>query len=147
MLDQLTGGDAPAGLDLDRVFHALSDPGRRAMLERLCDRPATVSELARPMAMTLAAVVQHVQILESCGLVRSVKRGRQRTCTLEAAALQSAEHWLSQRRRLWERRLDQLGEYLLATGGAPDDMAADLSDEQPIAREPQRRGSRRRSDA
>jgi DNA-binding transcriptional ArsR family regulator len=95
------------------------------MLERLCERPATVSELARPMAMTLAAVVQHVQVLESCGLVRSQKKGRQRTCTLDTAALQSAEHWISQRRWLWEQRLDQLGEYLLGSGVAPDVGAAD----------------------
>jgi DNA-binding transcriptional ArsR family regulator len=105
MLDQVA--------DLDRVFHALSDPGRRAMLDRLSQAPATVSELGRPLSMTLAAVVQHVQVLEACGLVRSQKVGRQRTCRLEAETLRSAEHWLSQRRALWERRLDKLGEYLV----------------------------------
>jgi DNA-binding transcriptional ArsR family regulator len=105
--------------DLDRVFQALADPGRRAMVERLSLRPLTVSELARPMTMTLAAVVQHVQVLESCGLVRSQKAGRTRTCTLNPGVLQSAERWISERRAEWERKLDRLGDYLAETTGNP----------------------------
>lgn len=82
------------------------------MLDRLSEAPATVSELAQPLAMTLAAVVQHVQVLEASGLVSSQKVGRQRTCRLEADTLRSAERWLLQRRALWEKKLDKLGEYL-----------------------------------
>ena len=98
--------------DLDRVFHALADPGRRVMVERLSQGPASVSELARPLAMSLAAVLQHVQVLEASGLVRSQKTGRTRTCSIDPAALRSAEQWISARRALWERRLDRLGEVL-----------------------------------
>jgi DNA-binding transcriptional ArsR family regulator len=98
--------------DLDRVFHALADPGRRVMVERLSRGPASVSELGRPLAMTLAAVVQHVQVLEASGLIRTHKAGRTRTCRMNPAALRSAESWISQRRTLTERRLDRLGEYL-----------------------------------
>ena len=84
--------------DLDRVFHALADPGRRLMLERLGRGPASVSELGRPLSMSLAAVVQHVQILETSGLVRTQKVGRTRTCSLNPATLRSAERWMSERR-------------------------------------------------
>jgi DNA-binding transcriptional ArsR family regulator len=98
--------------DLDRVFHALADPGRRLMLERLGQGPASVSELGRPLSMSLAAVVQHVQDLEASGLVRTQKLGRTRTCSLNAVTLRSAEQWIAQRRTLIERRLDRLGEYL-----------------------------------
>ena len=101
--------------DLDRVFQALADPGRRLMLERLSQGPASVSELGRPLAMSLAAVVQHVQVLEASGLVRSQKAGRTRTCSLNPAGLRSAEHWISERRSLVERRLDRLGNYLADT--------------------------------
>jgi DNA-binding transcriptional ArsR family regulator len=97
---------------LDRVFHALADPSRRAMVDRLTRGPASVSELAKPFPMSLAAVVQHVQVLESSGLVRTEKVGRVRTCSIEPAALRTAEHWISERRALWERRLDRLGTYL-----------------------------------
>jgi DNA-binding transcriptional ArsR family regulator len=107
VLDQAT--------DLDRVFHALADPGRRLMLERLSEGQASVTELGRPLAMSLAAVVQHVQVLEASGLVRSQKKGRTRTCSMNAAALRSAESWIADRRRLWEQRLDRLGEYLADT--------------------------------
>jgi DNA-binding transcriptional ArsR family regulator len=106
--------------DLDRVFHALADPGRRVMLERLSEGPASVSELGRPLAMSLAAVVQHVQVLEASGLVRSQKAGRTRTCSLNPAAMRSAERWISERRTLIERRLDRLGDYLAATEDSPD---------------------------
>jgi DNA-binding transcriptional ArsR family regulator len=111
--------------DLDRVFQALADPGRRTMLERLSAGPASVSELGRPLAMSLAAVVQHVQVLEASGLVRSQKLGRTRTCSLNPAALRSAEHWISERRTLVERRLDRLGEYLAETADSPDTGPAD----------------------
>jgi DNA-binding transcriptional ArsR family regulator len=106
--------------ELDRVFHALADPGRRLMLERLSAGPASVSELGRPLAMSLAAVVQHVQVLEESGLVRSQKLGRTRTCSLNVATLRSAEHWISERRTLIERRLDRLGEYLAETADSPE---------------------------
>jgi DNA-binding transcriptional ArsR family regulator len=98
--------------DLDRVFQALADPGRRLMVERLSRGPASVSELGRPLAMSLAAVVQHVQVLEASGLVRTQKVGRTRTCRIEPDALRSAEAWITERRTLWERRLDRLGDYL-----------------------------------
>ncbi len=105
--------------DLDRVFHALSDPGRRLMVERLSRGPASVSELGRPLAISLAAVVQHVQVLEASGLVRSQKTGRTRTCTINPGALRSAESWIGERRALWERRLDRLGGYLADAAGGP----------------------------
>ena len=97
---------------LDRVFHALADPSRRGMVERLSRGPASVSELARPLAMSLPAVLQHLQVLEASGLVRTEKLGRTRTCTIEPAAMTMAEQWLGTRRALWERRLDRLGDYL-----------------------------------
>jgi DNA-binding transcriptional ArsR family regulator len=106
--------------DLDRVFQALADPGRRVMIERLSRGPASVSELGRPLAMSLAAVVQHVQVLEASGLVRSQKVGRTRTCAINSAALRTAEAWIAERRTLVERRLDRLGEYLAETAGSPD---------------------------
>ena len=101
--------------DLDHVFHALADPGRRLMLERLGQGPASVSELGKSLPMTLAAVVQHVQVLEASGLVRTHKRGRTRLCSLNPTPLWSAERWISERRALVERRLDRLGEYLAET--------------------------------
>ena len=97
---------------LDRVFQALADPSRRIMVERLSRGPASVSELAEPLAMSLPAVVQHLQVLEASGLVRSEKAGRVRTCRIEPAALRTAEHWITERRTSWERRLDRLGDYL-----------------------------------
>ena len=102
-------------LDLDRVFHALADPGRRRMLERLSQGPASVSELGQPLAISLAAVLQHVQILEGSGLVQSRKQGRTRTCSLNQETLRSAERWISERRTFTERRLDRLGRYLAET--------------------------------
>src|SRR5207244_10686427 len=97
---------------VDHVFHALADPNRRVILERLSRGPASVSELARPLPMSLPAVVQHLQVLEASGLVRSEKVGRVRTCHIEPTALRAAEHWISERRTSWERRLDRLGDYL-----------------------------------
>lgn len=98
--------------ELDRLFHALSDPGRRAMVERLARGPVSVSELARPLPMSLPAVMQHLQVLEAAGMVRSHKVGRVRTCSIEAAALSQAEAWLNARRLEWQQRLDRLGAYL-----------------------------------
>lgn len=95
-----------------RVFHALGDPTRRAMVERLSEGPLSVSRLAEPFGMTLAAVVQHLQILEESGLVHSEKQGRVRTCRIEPAGFALAETWFRERRTLWERRLDRLGELL-----------------------------------
>ena len=103
---------------LDRVFQALADPTRRGMVERLSRGPASVSELAAPLAMSLPAVIQHLQVLEASGLVRSDKAGRVRTCRIEPAALRPAERWIAERRTSWERRLDRLGEYLAAQGHA-----------------------------
>jgi DNA-binding transcriptional ArsR family regulator len=97
---------------LDRVFQALADPTRRRMVERLSRGPASVSELAEPLDMSLPAVVQHLQVLESSGLVQSEKVGRVRTCRIEAAALKPAEAWILRQRAEWERRLDRLGAYL-----------------------------------
>ncbi len=99
-------------VDLDSVFHALADPGRRLMLERLGQGPASVSELGKSLPMTLAAVVQHVQILEASGLVRTQKLGRTRMCSLNPVPLRTAERWISERRTFVERRLEQLGQYL-----------------------------------
>jgi len=110
--------------DLDRVFQALADPGRRMMVERLSRGPASVSDLGRPLAMTLAAVVQHVQVLEASGLVRSQKIGRIRTCNINPGVLRSAEYWISERRAIWEHRLDRLGDYLADTADSPDAGAA-----------------------
>ncbi len=94
------------------MFHALADPSRREMVQRLTGGPATVSELARPLAMSLPAVVQHLNVLQASGLVRSEKVGRIRTCRLDTKALASAEKWIAQRRASWEQRLDRLGDYL-----------------------------------
>ena len=105
--------------DLDRVFRALADAGRRGMLERLSQGPASVSELGKPLSMSLAAVLQHVQILETSGLVQSRKLGRTRTCSLNARSLRSAERWISERRTYVEQRLDRLGEYLAETTDQP----------------------------
>jgi DNA-binding transcriptional ArsR family regulator len=97
---------------LDRIFHALADPTRRAIVERLARSEASVSELAEPLEMSLAAVVQHIQVLEASGVIRTHKIGRVRSCRIAPQALGAAEHWLSQRRTLWERRLDRLGDLL-----------------------------------
>jgi DNA-binding transcriptional ArsR family regulator len=97
---------------LDLAFHALADPTRRGMVARLSRAPATVSELARPYAISLPAVMQHLQLLEASGLVRSEKKGRVRTCRLEPRALAAAEGWIAEQRALWEGRLDRLEDYL-----------------------------------
>jgi len=97
---------------LDQTFHALADPTRRLMVERLSRGPLSVSELAEPLAMSLSAVVQHLRVLEDGGLVCSEKSGRVRTCRIEPASLRAAERWISERRTGWERRLDRLGALL-----------------------------------
>jgi DNA-binding transcriptional ArsR family regulator len=99
-------------LELDRLFQALADPARRAIVERLSRGPAPVSELARPLPMSLPAAMQHLGVLEAAGLVRSEKIGRVRTCAIEPGALSQAEQWINARRIEWERRLDRLGDYL-----------------------------------
>ncbi len=104
---------------MDRVFHALADPTRRGIVERLSLGPATVSELAEPLPMSLSAVVQHLEVLQVSGLVSSEKLGRVRTCQIEPGALGPVERWIGARRSSWESRLDRLGEYL-AEGNEPE---------------------------
>jgi DNA-binding transcriptional ArsR family regulator len=106
---------------LDQAFQALADPTRRAVVERLCDGPASVSELAKPFAMTLAAVVQHVQVLEAAGLVQSQKIGRVRTVQIDSAGLRTAEEWLAARRTRVERDLDRLAALLTEQATEPSD--------------------------
>jgi DNA-binding transcriptional ArsR family regulator len=97
---------------LDRVFQALADTTRRGMVERLIRGPVSVSELARPLAMSLPAVMQHLRVLEGCGLVRSEKVGRVRTYQIDPGGLRIAEEWIAEQRTSWEQRLDRLGTYL-----------------------------------
>lgn len=99
---------------LDLTFHALADPARRAMVERLSLGPASVSELAQPLAMSLPAVVQHLHLLEQSGLVTTAKLGRVRTVTIDTEALSQAEKWLNDRRISWEQRFDRLDAFLAA---------------------------------
>jgi DNA-binding transcriptional ArsR family regulator len=103
---------------VDEVFKALGDGTRRVMVERLGRGAATVSQLAEPLDMTLSAVVQHLAILESCGLVRSEKVGRVRTCRLQPVGLELVEDWFAGQRAVWERRLDRLGEVLASDAAA-----------------------------
>jgi DNA-binding transcriptional ArsR family regulator len=98
---------------LDRAFQALADPARRGMLARLATGPATVSELAQPLKMSLPAVLQHLQALEGSGLIRSEKKGRVRTCRLNPGVLSAAEQWLVDRRSEWEKRHDRFEEYVM----------------------------------
>jgi DNA-binding transcriptional ArsR family regulator len=106
-------------IDVNRVFHALSDATRRQMIERLSEGPVSVSGLAKPLGVSLAAVVQHLQVLEGCALVRTEKIGRTRMCSMQTAGLSVAEKWLADRRSLWERKFDRLGD-LLAEESLPD---------------------------
>lgn len=99
-------------IEIGRVLHALGDPTRRAMVERLGEGPMSVSRLAEPFRMTLTAVVQHLQVLEEAGLVRTEKSGRVRTCRIEAAGFAALEKWAKDRRPEWEKKLDRLGDVL-----------------------------------
>lgn len=105
--------------DIDRIFNALGDPTRRAIVEKLSEAPTSVSRLAEPLNITLAAVVQHLQVLEESGLVHTEKVGRVRTCQIDPAGLAAASQWITDRRSNWERRLDRLGELL----AEPDETA------------------------
>ena len=105
---------------LDLAFQALSDPGRRAMVERLSFGPASVSELAKPLPMTLTAVVQHLKILEDAGLVTSRKVVRVRTCSLDIRKMTEVERWIAERKRFWEQQYDQLEAYLAQTDPEKD---------------------------
>ena len=102
--------------DLHRVFHALGDPTRRTIVEKLSHGPISVSRLAEPLDLTLAAVVQHLQVLEESGIVHTEKRGRVRTCHMVPAGLSVAQQWLNNCRSVWERRLDRLGDVLAESG-------------------------------
>jgi DNA-binding transcriptional ArsR family regulator len=102
---------------IDRIFHALGDPTRRLLLEKLTAGPISVSQLASPLDISLAAVLQHLQILEESGLVRTEKTGRVRTCRIDSAGFTLAAKWIAERRPLWESRLDRLGDIL---AGKPD---------------------------
>jgi DNA-binding transcriptional ArsR family regulator len=99
-------------VNIDRVFHALGDPTRRALVEKLSAGPLSVSSLATPLDITLTAVAQHLQILEESGLVRTEKIGRVRTCRIDPAGFAALEKWIRDRRSMWERRLDRLGDLL-----------------------------------
>jgi DNA-binding transcriptional ArsR family regulator len=99
-------------IDLDRTFQALADKSRRSMVERLTLGPASVSDLAQPLDMSLAAVLQHVQVLEACGVVKTEKVGRTRMCRIDPDTMTVAEQWITDRRRGWEARLDRLGDLL-----------------------------------
>lgn len=104
---------SPAAVTIDGIFRALADPTRRQVLERLGRSPGSVSELAAPFEMALPSFIEHLRVLEGCGLVRSKKAGRVRTYQLVPKRLQVAEDWLAKQRTLWERRLDQLDAYLI----------------------------------
>lgn len=107
-------------VDIDRVFHALGDPTRRAILGRLSLGPQSVSRLAGPLHITLTAVAQHVQVLEDSGLARSEKVGRVRTCRIEPTGFQAVERWIAEHRARWEQGLDRLGELLAEPEDEPD---------------------------
>ena len=97
---------------LDNVFHALADPTRRAVLHQLSSGDASVSELAKPHKMALPSFLQHIQVLEESGLIRSKKTGRVRTCHMEPKQLSKAERWIAQQKEIWEGRLDRMEAYL-----------------------------------
>ena len=106
--------------DLDGMFHALSDPTRRAVVQSLCGGPASVTALARPFAMKLPTFLQHIRVLERSGIVRTSKDGRTRTCELNSAKLSIAEQWIGDQRALWESRFDRLEALLAEAPEAPD---------------------------
>jgi DNA-binding transcriptional ArsR family regulator len=135
MLQYSPAQAAPGEPPIDVVFHALSDANRRAMIDRLLDGPASVSELARPLAISLPAVVQHLHVLEASGVVRSQKLGRVRTCEIEPLALSTAERWISERRATWQTRLDRLGDLL--AGGTDESGPSTQSKKTTSKRRPQ----------
>ena len=98
--------------NVNLIFHALGDPTRRAMVEKLSEGPMSVTQLAQPFDITLTAVAQHLQVLEDSGLVHTEKLGRVRTCRIEPAGFSTLQSWLNDRRSTWERRLDRLGDLL-----------------------------------
>ena len=100
-------------INVDKVFQALGDPTRRAILGRLSLGPQSVSSLAAPLSITLTAVAQHLQVLEDCGLARTEKVGRVRTCRIERAGFAAVESWIANHRALWDRGLDRLGDLLI----------------------------------
>jgi DNA-binding transcriptional ArsR family regulator len=102
-------------IDIDRLFHALGDPTRRAILDRLSEGPVSVSHLATPLDITVTAVAQHLQVLEESGLVHTEKLGRVRTCQIETVGFSALEQWIRDHRTVWERRLDRLGDLLAET--------------------------------
>lgn len=99
-------------INIDGLFHALGDPTRRAILDKLCEGPLSVTRLAAPLGVTVTAVMQHLQILEESGLVHTEKVGRIRTCRVDTAGFAALQQWINDHRTLWERRLDRLGEFL-----------------------------------
>ncbi len=111
-VDSPGGGIAGSRVDIARLFHALGDPTRRAILDRLTAGPASVSRLAEPLGVTLTAVAQHLQILEEARLVHTEKLGRVRTCRIESAGFRALEQWIRDHRIAWERKLDRLGAFL-----------------------------------
>jgi DNA-binding transcriptional ArsR family regulator len=115
--------------NIDRIFHALGDPTRRAIVEKLSQRPMSVSQLAGPLDITLAAVVQHLQVLEECGLIRTQKVGRVRTCSIASDGVAVAHQWFLDRRSTWENQLDHLGSLL-------EELAAE--NPQPASAKPRR---------
>lgn len=127
-----------------RIFAALGDVTRRGLVERLSRGPASVSELAKPLDVSLAAVVQHLQVLEDCGLVATAKVGRVRTCQLAAGGFDPATSWIAERRALWERRLDRLGDFL-ATQGPSHGAAAATPKPAPAPRKPTHRKKKPKS--
>lgn len=102
----------PRPINVARLFHALGDPTRRAILDRLTDGPISVSRLAEPLDITVTAVAQHLQILEEVALVHTEKSGRVRTCRIEPRGFQALEQWVRDHRTAWERKLDRLGQFL-----------------------------------
>lgn len=109
--------------DIDRILHALGDPTRRALVEKISEGPMSVSRLAEPFGITLAAVVQHLQILEECGLVQTEKVGRVRTCRIEPSGFSVAAKWISDRRSMWERSLDRLASFLAEPEREPEEKS------------------------
>ncbi|WP_159590611.1 ArsR/SmtB family transcription factor [Chelativorans xinjiangense] len=106
-------------VDLDRAFHALADPTRRGMVDRLTEGPASVKELAAPLPMALPSVLKHLRVLEAGGIVMSEKAGRVRTYHIEPAALAGIEEWVTRRKAAWNRQFDRLDEYLSGQDQTP----------------------------